>query len=124
MGTVFADEDVRPPVECEAAPVWTFKLGLKSQAAAAPRFWAVFSDGEKELDEPEGIIAAPETISAHRLAKARQVLQQVKELLNKAREVSPPDKPVWLMLWWDDIILTATVNWQTDYLATVWVQEQ
>lgn len=123
VGTVLYALEAGPPIEAEYLPVWTYPLGLRSQATVVPRSWVMYSEGGQEPDEPEGIVAVVEDMDRYRVAKARRIARQVKELLNKAHDVATSEGPLWIRLRWDDVQVIATVNWQSDALATVWIQE-
>lgn len=74
---------------------------------------------------PERVLAMPEEMPAYRRAKARSLAGQIRELLNRARDIGGMDGPVWATLRSEDLLVVMTIMcWSQDALATVWVREE
>lgn len=118
---------MRPTVELkegDGCHHWMFKLGLKAQAAAAPEDWVMYPVKKCRAEDPSRNVAVREQLPAYRLAQARMVTRYICELLDRAKSYEGAKQAAWVRIERDNEVYVATISWNEDSIATVWVLEK
>lgn len=124
FGAILSEQDAGQLDRSGQLSGWEFQLGLKSQAASAPRNWMILPETAAREHEIERIIALPVRTPFFRVAKAQHVAGYVRELLDCARCIIPPDQDAWVSLEREDLRAWGRINWNVNVLASVWVSER